>query len=342
MKLKNILLGAVVSAGLIFGMTGCFGGSTSGNVGEITFADGDKIAEIDIEGYGVIKAKLFPDIAPYAVENFVKLAEEGYYDGLKIHRVSPDSMMQGGSLNGDGTGGKAAIGSDGYFPIEVNENARNFYGALCYANANGRNTTQFYIVNNKTPQDITQYDPAKILAKAEEYKAKKENLDEAMEEYAQCTAMETYYTNLANMIQKASDEVKEKYNTVGGYPLWDGGYTVFGQVFEGFDVIDAIAQTELTTDNNNALTKPVNDIIINTVTITTYVTPPTEETSETSESSKTSSSIFGNSTVSDNTSSDSSADTSEESSSDVSSDASADNSDGTFSTEEPADSQPTE
>lgn len=331
MKIKNILLSAVVSAGLIFGMTGCFAGSTSGNVGEVTFADGDKIAEIDIEGYGVIKAKLFPDIAPNAVDNFVKLAEEGYYDGLKIHRVSPDSMMQGGSLNGDGTGGKAAISSDGYFPIEINENARNFYGALCYANANGKNTTQFYIVNNKTPQDITQYDPAKILAKAEEYKAKKETLDEAMEEYAQCAAMETYYTNLANMIQKASDEVKEKYNTVGGYPLWDGGYTVFGQVFEGFEVIDAIAQTELTTDNNNALTKPVNDIIINKVTITEYVTPPTEETSETSESSKTSSpSVFGNSAASADASSDTSSDASSETSSDTASD-------GAFSTEEAGD-----
>lgn len=294
MKLKNIVLSAVVSAGVIFGMTGCFGGNAGGNVGEISFADGDKIAEIEIEDYGVIRAKLFPDIAPNAVDNFVKLAEQGYYDGLKIHRVAPDSMMQGGSLNGDGTGGKAAIGEDGYFPIEVSENARNFYGALCYANANGRNTTQFYIVNNKTPQDITKYDPAKITAKAEEYRAKKETLDSALEEYAQCAAMETYYTNLANMIQKASDDVKEKYNTVGGYPLWDGGYTVFGQVFEGFDVIDSIAETELTTDNNNQLTKPVKDIIINSVRITEYVTPPEEETSESTDSrSSAASPVFG-------------------------------------------------
>lgn len=294
MKLKNIVLSAVVSAGVIFGMTGCFGGNAGGNVGEISFADGDKIAEIEIEDYGVIKAKLFPDIAPNAVDNFVKLAEQGYYDGLKIHRVAPDSMMQGGSLNGDGTGGKAAIGEDGYFPIEVSENARNFYGALCYANANGRNTTQFYIVNNKTPQDITKYDPAKIAAKAEEYRAKKETLDSALEEYAQCAAMETYYTNLANMIQKASDDVKEKYNTVGGYPLWDGGYTVFGQVFEGFDVIDSIAETELTTDNNNQLTKPVKDIIISSVRITEYVTPPEEETSENTDSrSSAASPVFG-------------------------------------------------
>lgn len=290
MKLKNIILSAVISAGVIFGTTGCSGASSSGNVGELTFADGDKIAEIDIEGYGVIKAKLFPDIAPNAVENFTMLAEQGYYDGLKIHRVAPDSMMQGGSLNGDGTGGKAVVNDDGYFPIEVSENARNFYGALCYANANGKNTAQFYIVNNKTPQDITQYDPAKITAKAQEYAAKKEELDPAMEEYAQYAAMETYYNNLAGMIQKASDEVKEKYASVGGYPLWDGGYTVFGQVFEGFDVIDAIAQVELTTDNNNALTKPVNDIIINSVTITEYKAPSTVETGENSDGgSKTSS-----------------------------------------------------
>ncbi len=284
MKLKNILFSAVISAGVIFGAAGCSGGSSSGNVGELTFADGDKIAEIDIEGFGVIKAKLFPDIAPQAVENFETLAEQGYYDGLKIHRVAPDSMMQGGSLNGDGTGGSAAIGSDGYFPVEVSPNARNFYGALCSANANGRNTAQFYIVNNKTPQDITQYDPAKIAAKAQEYAAQKETLDPAVEEYTRCEAMEAYYNNLADMIGKASDEVKEKYATVGGYPLWDGGYTVFGQVFEGFDVIDAIAAVELTTDNNNNLTRPVNDIIINSVTVTEYVTPSTAETGESAES----------------------------------------------------------
>lgn len=76
-------------------------GASSGNIGDITFADGDKIAVIEFKDYGTVKAKLFPDIAPVGVENFIKLAEQGYYDGLKIHRVIQDTYIQGGSLNGD-------------------------------------------------------------------------------------------------------------------------------------------------------------------------------------------------------------------------------------------------
>ncbi|MBQ4166261.1 MAG: peptidylprolyl isomerase, partial [Oscillospiraceae bacterium] len=78
--------------------------ATSGNIGDIELKSGDKIAEFNIEGYGTIKAKLFPDIAPKGVDNFIKLADSGFYDGLTIHRVYAGFMFQGGSLNGDGTG----------------------------------------------------------------------------------------------------------------------------------------------------------------------------------------------------------------------------------------------
>jgi cyclophilin family peptidyl-prolyl cis-trans isomerase len=285
MKIKSLLLGAVIAAGCIFTATGCSNSSSSaGNIGEISFSDGDKIAEITIENYGTIKAKLFPDIAPNAVDNFVQLAEQGYYDGLKIHRVAPDQMIQGGSLNGDGTGGTSIVGADGSFDIEISDQARNFYGALCYANTNGQNTTQFYIVNCKTPIDITQYDPTKIREQAAAYTAEREGLDEDSSDYAELTAKATHYNNLADMIEKASDEVKEKYNTTGGVPFWDGGYTVFGQVYEGFEVIDAISSVELGTDNHNEKTKPLTDIIIDSVKITEYKSPV--ETAEADTSSK--------------------------------------------------------
>ena len=58
---------------------------------------------------GDLKIKLFPEIAPKAVENFVKLAESGYYNGIIFHRVIPDFMIQGGDFTkGDGTGGKSS------------------------------------------------------------------------------------------------------------------------------------------------------------------------------------------------------------------------------------------
>jgi len=90
---------------------------------------------------GTIEVELFDGDAPKAVENFTKLAGEGFYDGLAFHRVIPDFMIQGGCPKGDGTGGP------GYtFEDEFNDHpvAR---GALAMANA-GPNTngSQFFIV----------------------------------------------------------------------------------------------------------------------------------------------------------------------------------------------------
>lgn len=284
MKFKN----AVISVGLAITClvtSGCSGKSLPGNIGnEVTFEDGDLIAEIEIEDYGTIKAKLFPDLAPNAVENFVLLAEAKYYDGLKINRVAKDMCIQGGSLYEDGTGGTALIDNDGTFANEINLNARHFYGALCSANQDGKNTTQFYIVNNKTPQDISQYDPAKILEEAAKYTAAKEGMDTYDPEYDYTVAQEAYYTQLAAMISGATDEVKAKYAEKGGYPLWDGMSTVFGQVYEGFDVLEKISAVEVTTNNLGKTERPKTAIIIKTVRITTYVTPePVEETSSTSK-----------------------------------------------------------
>ncbi len=293
MKLGRLILSAIIAAGCIFGMAGCSGeqGSSVGNVGEITFADGDKIAEINIEGYGIIRAKLFPDLAPKGVENFIQLAEQGYYDGLKIHRVLPDAMLQGGSLNGDGTGGTALINEDGVFDIETSSKARHFYGALCYANDLGSNTTQFYIVNNKKPQDVSTIDPAKLTEAVTAYAEQKAGLTEGSPEYNLISFKEKHYTNLAAMLNDADEAVAAKYKAVGGYPMLDGGYTVFGQVFEGLDVVDKISACEITSNASGEKSKPTADIVINSVTITTYVAPVEGEEGETSEDKDDESSV---------------------------------------------------
>jgi cyclophilin family peptidyl-prolyl cis-trans isomerase len=93
---------------------------------------------------GTIELELFGEDAPKTVENFTKLAGEGYYDGLTFHRVIPDFMIQGGCPRGDGTGGP------GYsFEDEPNDHpvAR---GYLAMANA-GPNTngSQFFIVTTE-------------------------------------------------------------------------------------------------------------------------------------------------------------------------------------------------
>ena len=91
--------------------------------------------------HGAIAIELFDDDAPKTVENFLKLARDGFYDGVIFHRIIPDFMIQGGDPTGTGSGGP------GYtFEDEFNEH-RIVRGALAMANA-GPNTngSQFFIV----------------------------------------------------------------------------------------------------------------------------------------------------------------------------------------------------
>ncbi len=268
MKIKKIIMCVLAAACMAF-TAGCAAEkSAEGNVNDIVLQSGDKIAEFNIEGYGTIKAKLLPDVAPEGVENFIKLADSGFYDGLTIHRVISEFMLQGGSLNGDGTGGEAADG--GSFGVETSEDARHFYGALCYANAAGQNTCQFYIVNNNTPQDLSTFDTDAIKDTADIFGTYKSMCEEGTDAYAYYEVMETYYTNLADMIKNASEDVKAKYLEAGGTPSLDGGYTVFGQVYEGFDVIDAISACEVEENASGELSKPVETITITSVKVTEY------------------------------------------------------------------------
>ena len=62
------------------------------------------IVTMEIEGYGTIKIELYPDEAPNTVANFIKLTNNGFYNDLKFHRIIKDFMIQGGDVNGDGTG----------------------------------------------------------------------------------------------------------------------------------------------------------------------------------------------------------------------------------------------
>ena len=294
MNIKRILLSAVLSAGMLISSAGCSGKSgNSGNIGDITFADGDKIAVIEIKDYGTMKAKLFPDIAPVGVENFIKLAESGYYNGLKIHRVVKDNVIQGGSLYGDGTGGSAAYtGEDSTasgsssaattFPVEVNENARNFYGALGYvADQYGQNSVQFYIINNKEPQNILNTDASKVQSEADALASEAaEATWEASSSKAKVNSyQQSYYSNNAKMLT-SKNNAGLKYAQVGGIYAYDGAYTVFGQVYEGLDVLDKISEVNVTTNAQGEKSMPIEDIVICSVTIETYTTSTAEAENE--------------------------------------------------------------
>lgn len=168
---------------------------------------------------GTIKIKLFPELAPKAVENFMTHAKDGYYDGLTFHRVIKDFMIQGGDPKGDGTGGESIWGEG--FETEVSNRLYNIRGALSMARSDNPNSngSQFFIVQNS------------------------DDVHDGL---------------LKDDYPRAIIDAYKK----GGYPSLDGHYTVFGQVIEGMDVVDKIAQVE--TGSNN---KPTTDVKIESIKV---------------------------------------------------------------------------
>lgn len=107
------------------------------------------IAQITMENGGVITLELYPNLAPVTVENFVKLANEGFYDGLTFHRIVQGFMIQGGDPDGNGTGGpgygiKGEFSSNGW-----NNPLSHKRGVISMARSQGNDTagSQFFIVD---------------------------------------------------------------------------------------------------------------------------------------------------------------------------------------------------
>ncbi|MCM3711577.1 peptidylprolyl isomerase [Sporosarcina luteola] len=130
---------------------------------------------------GPIKIKLFPEQAPKTVENFLKHAENGYYDGIIFHRVIKDFMIQGGDPTGTGMGGESIYGDS--FEDEFTMDLFNLRGALSMANA-GPNTngSQFFIVQASTPPgtatQLTERGWPEEIAKAYEENGGTPHLDQ--------------------------------------------------------------------------------------------------------------------------------------------------------------------
>ena len=191
---------------------------------------GETIAVMHVKNYGDITFKFFEDKAPKAVENFLTHAKEGYYNGVKFHRVMEDFMIQGGDPKGDGTGGESIWGKG--FEEEIDQSLVPYRGALCMASAGTGTSTlgsQFFIVQ----------------ANADDTQAK------SLKSYG-------YPEGLINT-----------YSKYGGYLSLYKSYTVFGQVVSGMDVVDKIAKVEKTQSSSGELSVPVEDIIIESIDVKT-------------------------------------------------------------------------
>ncbi|GEL68175.1 peptidylprolyl isomerase [Marinilactibacillus psychrotolerans] len=153
---------------------------------------------------GDITVRLFPEHAPKTVENFIGLAEKGYYDGVIFHRVIPNFMIQGGDPTGSGMGGESLWG--GNFEDEFSPELFNLKGALSMANAGpATNSSQFFIV---TMSEL----PEQMIPQLEQ--------------------------------AGFPEEIINAYKQNGGTPWLDQKHTVFGQVVNGYEVAETIENVE--------------------------------------------------------------------------------------------------
>ena len=177
---------------------------------------------------GVFKAVLFPTLAPQACDNFIGLVQQGYYNGLTVSRVENQFVVEAGQ-GADGKG--STIWKGNRYPVEASDSLHHYAGALCMGvDASGACASVFYVVESLPgEQSVTQELVDQMNAAG--YRA----------------------------------EVVSAYQTAGGAPYLDYTDTVFGQVYEGMDIVDTIAQTAV--DESQ---KPTTDITINSVSIETY------------------------------------------------------------------------
>ena len=189
---------------------------------------GETIAVMHVKDFGDITFKFFNDKAPKAVENFLTHAKDGYYNGIKFHRVMEEFMIQGGDPTGNGTGGESIWGKG--FEEEIDASLVPYRGALCMASTGyGRSSlgSQFFIVQANATDEMKN----------------------ALSQYG-------YPEGLI-----------DAYSQYGGYLSLYGMYTVFGQVVDGMDVVDKIVKVEKNLSETGELSVPVNDVIIESIEV---------------------------------------------------------------------------
>ena len=185
-------------------------------------SDDHTYAAIETE-YGTMVVQLY-NTTPKHRDNFIKLAEEGFYDDLLFHRVITGFMIQGGDPDSKGADSNKPLGFGGPgYEIDAEIGEIHMKGALAAAhngNPEKRSSgSQFYIVQGRSWDD-------NFLDKMEADKG-------------------IQYTPAQRIV----------YKEMGGTPSLDGDYTVFGMVVEGMEVIDQIAQV-----NTGRANRPVNDV----------------------------------------------------------------------------------
>lgn len=227
------------------------GGLCFGYYKKATLKVENPIVTMEVENFGTIKLELYPDLAPETVNNFIKLANNGFYNGLKFHRVVKDFMIQGGDPSGDGTGSPKL--SDLY----GNDDENQIYKYSDGTEAKGSDSytiTGEFIANeyNKNTLNLTEG----IIAMARsDYSSQSPTL-----------TTESYNSGSSQFFIMTSNE----HTNLSGY------YAGFGKVIEGLDVVKEISNVECkakeTSEENSEdaeVSTPVTDVIISSVSVDT-------------------------------------------------------------------------
>ena len=271
--LKVSLLAMYLSAGILFS---CYSAQT----------DSIKIEMNTNKGKLVLF--LYPE-TPNHQQNFINLVNQKFYDGVLFHRVMKDFMAQAGdpnSKNEEFTGSLGQSSEGGKIPAEFSTKYFHKKGALAAARqpdninpSKASSGSQFYIVQGKIHSDDQlknmearlnsqkESEAIKLFLQAngnEQYlnfikRCQKENLRDSMNLLIE-QIMPLATKNME--LFKFSDQAILDYSTIGGTPHLDGGYTVFGEVIEGFEVIDSICHT-ITLQGN----RPKEDVKIISMTL---------------------------------------------------------------------------
>lgn len=251
-KVKNIcwiialILIIVILGGLVYG----YYKKANNNIS-------NPIVTMEVENFGTIKIELYPDQAPETVSNFVKLANNGFYNGLKFHRVVKDFMIQGGDPEGNGTGSPKL--SDLYNNDDENASYKYSDGTDAKGSDSYSITGEF-VANGYTKNTLNLTEGTIAMARGDYTR------------YSPTLTEETYNSGSSQFFIMTSND----HTNLSGY------YAGFGKVIEGMDVVKEIANVECKVAESSGdseegadtsekeVSTPVNDVTITTVSVDTF------------------------------------------------------------------------